>query len=211
MRLRFRLTKAYVLACALVPLVIISFALRSPRTPTQNGRLVDWYTMQQGAIALIEDRWADAVKLLQSVNRARFRPDEALYLDNNIAWALAHDGRAGEAMALAKRALEGAYLIAPRLVPYCHGTLGVAQLKSGDAHAAVASLKESLRAPFALKNAQVIREYYLGEALLALGRLDEAVPALERASRWPELRWSARARARLGELAKQTPYRSNPL
>jgi len=171
----------------------------------EDGTVPRELEMTEALVYELEGQHREAVRALDSlIESGRLGDGDLAYARNNLAWSLAQIGEAERAMAVAAQALDGA---SAWLAPYCLGTLGVAQLAAGRTQAAVTSLSGALEAGGEAR-AQSIRAFHLGEALRALGRIDEAAVAYERCMReGPHLAWAARARSRLGALAAQVPYR----
>ena len=120
---------------------------------------------------------------------------ERLNLDNLVAWVAAHAGQTARAVEVARANADASS--DARLRPYLLGTLGAALVLDGQPAAALVPLRESL-ALGGPRWAQAVRRYYLGEALAALGRFDEARAEWHEAvTIAPKSRWGRRARERL--------------
>jgi tetratricopeptide (TPR) repeat protein len=142
-----------------------------------------------------DERWTEALALLAPIDRDAMPPAERVYHDNAVAWCSAHAGETARAVELARAAIDAGP--GARMRPYLLGTLGAALVLDGQPAAALASLRERL-ALGGPRWAQAVRRYYLGEALAALGKLDEA------RAEWngsvtiaPKSRWGRRAQQRL--------------
>ena len=115
--------------------------------------------------------------------------------DNLVAWYSAHAGQTARAVELARGAVDAS--TDARLRPYLLGTLGAALVLDGQHASAQAPLREAL-ALGGPRWAQAVRHYYLGDALVTLGRLDEARTEWHAAvTIAPKSRWGRRAQQRL--------------
>jgi tetratricopeptide (TPR) repeat protein len=154
----------------------------------------------------MELRFDESRRLLESIDAALLNPAYAVQRDNSLAWCLAHTGEPKRAAELAQTTLLRA---GARLRPYCHGTLGAALSLGGKPREALEELDVAIKTGHADPRAQVIRWFYRGEALRALGRLDEAMLAYQQACRYGVApRWAERARERMATTAGADPYRS---
>lgn len=142
-----------------------------------------------------EERWSEALALVGTIDRAEVPAAERVHHDNLVAWIGAHAGETARAVELARANLEAASDARTR--PYLHGTLGTALLLDGQPAAALEPLRESL-ALGGPRWATAVRRYYLGEALAALGRFDEARAEWhEVVTIAPKSRWGRGAKERL--------------
>jgi tetratricopeptide (TPR) repeat protein len=164
----------------------------------------------EASLLSMEERYAEASTVLESLDRRRMGPRWEPWVANNLAWSLAHCGRVAEAVAMARAALEakdgdgGRGLIAEDLRAHQLGTLGACLVLSGDAATGAPYLEQAL-ARGGRPRARAARAFYLGGALRALGRDDEAAKAYTRAFETaPENPFGRRAKERIGELR---PYR----
>jgi tetratricopeptide (TPR) repeat protein len=149
------------------------------------------------SVLLYEERWAEARAALAAINRDKFTDASRALHANAMAWCLAHDGAAGEAVSLAESACASEAAARPEDRPYLHGTRGVALTLDGRYADALAPLQRALAAGGPAW-AQAVRSYYLGQALFGLGRVDEARTAWERAAvESPNSRWARRAQQQL--------------
>jgi len=161
-----------------------------------------------GQLSREEEDHARAAKVLEAIDPQTLPPDMVPLLINNLAWCRALLGDGDEAVALATKALEMAEQAKLPLLPYCLGTLGAAQVLSGRPGDAVSTLERALALGKGDAYAQPIRLFFLGEALDALGRTDEAKQAWQRAIQEnPKSPHAGRARERLGTLEVAKPYR----
>jgi tetratricopeptide (TPR) repeat protein len=142
-----------------------------------------------------EERYAEALALAGELDVDKLPAGERPAHANLVAWCCAHAGETARAVELARAT--AAAPAPPRLKPYLLGTLGAALVLDRQPAAAVAPLREAL-ALGGPRSAQVVRRLYLGDALAALGRLDEA------RAEWNEAvtiasksRWGRRAQERL--------------
>jgi tetratricopeptide (TPR) repeat protein len=162
--------------------------LKVPNHPT--------LALSESWILCEEERWQEAYDLLASVDRRRIPKVMLAPLLNNMSWALAHLGRHDEAIEVGEAALAVADATSR---PYCLGTLGTAKQMAGKPGEAVPLLQEALATRGARPAAQVVRGFYLGEALMALGRTDEArVAYLGAVQAAPGTQYGRRAQGRLG-------------
>ena len=167
--------------------------------------------MQLGLLLIGEERWSEARAVMQELTpSSQWSLDETLTFENNLAWILAHDGAATEAVAQAERALARVarhpLQVRPELVAYMHGTLGTALLLDGRPADAVPWLRRAIAAGGS-DLARATRHYYLGTALAALAQLDDARQAWTKACTLaPTTRWAQLADRRLAE-PEPAPYR----
>jgi tetratricopeptide (TPR) repeat protein len=174
------------------------------------GLSPDLYLRQTSALVLLqEERWSEGRAALEAIELSSGEaPGEILMRDNNLAWALAHDGAPREAVALAERTRERADAQSSRAlhVALLDGTLGAALTLDGQHAKALVSLRRAI-AVGGSPGAQSVRHYYLGHALFALGETEEARRAWERArAEAPASSWARRATERLAA-AVPAPYR----
>jgi tetratricopeptide (TPR) repeat protein len=137
--------------------------------------------MMEAGLLSREGRNTEACSLLESLDRTHFAGVQLAHLLNSLAWSLTQTGRAHEAVPLARASLEASSDSAGELRGYQLGTLGSALALDGQAAEAIMHLEEALirkGTAWALS----IRAFYLGEALRALGRHDEAAKAYARAT-----------------------------
>ena len=147
--------------------------------------------------ACYRESWAEARAILGKIDRERLQAGGRIRYDNLLAWALAHDGAAPDAVTLARTNCSRADLIEEDARSYLHGTLGVALFFAGDPIAAVAPLRTAIELG-GPRWAQALRHYYLGEVLWAQSHIDEARAAWEKAcALTPRGRWATRAREKL--------------
>src|SRR5215471_15222303 len=86
-----------------------------------------------------------------------------------------------QAVELATEAVETAEQVKLPALPYFIGTLGVAQLSAGRPGDAVVKLEQALALGKDDRYLQPINAFFLGEALHALGQIEEAKQAWQRA------------------------------
>lgn len=168
--------------------------------------LQDFARAIDGLALEAEERWGDCLATTTAIDVSKVGPADKLVFDDRRARALVHVGRAEEGLAIANAVVDQARRSAdPRLARYV-ATLGVAQLHTGDPGSALASLDEGAagaKSAFARERAA----FHRGEALRALGRIEDARAAYERAIEVrSEGSWGRRARDRLSTLEAQ-PYR----
>ena len=151
-----------------------------------------------------QERWSEALALVGSIDREKVPASERPTHDNALAWLAAHAGETARAVELARGAADASSDARTR--PYLLGTLGTALVLDGQHAAALAPLREAL-ALGGPRWAQAVRRQYRGEALAALGRLDEARAEWRQAvTIAPRSRWGRRAQARL-EAGAPAAYR----
>lgn len=155
---------------------------------------------------LIAERFAEARVALAAIDLEQL--DDArtrALVENNLAWAMAHDHAAAPAERLAQQALDRLRDVeqspnARRLVASCLGTLGVAHTLAGDHEAAIEPITQALSHGGSPRSQQ-IRWFYLGLAFEGLGRTAEAIDAWTNStSLLPETRYGLRAADRLARL-----------
>jgi tetratricopeptide (TPR) repeat protein len=142
-----------------------------------------------------EERYVEALAVLGEIDHDTVPAPERPGHDNSVAWSCAHAGETARAVELASAAV--AAVAEARMRPYCLGTLGTALVLDRQPNAALAPLREAL-ALGGPRWAQAVRRYYLGEALAALGRYDEARAEWnESVTIAPKSRFGRRAQERL--------------
>jgi tetratricopeptide (TPR) repeat protein len=173
------------------------------------GLSPDFYLRQISALVLLqEERWSEARAALEATELARdVALSDLITHDNNLAWALAHDGAPREAVALAERTRERADAQSSNVNrSFLDGTLGAALTLDGQHAKALVSLRRAIAAGGS-PGVQAVRYYYLGHAWFALGETEEAHRAWERArAEAPASSWARRATERLAA-AVPAPYR----
>jgi hypothetical protein len=218
-------------ASAFVPQLLVRRAyagfgryLEAERTAEARAVLAELFDVFSGAqgqverlhfmestLLVIEERYADACHVVESIDRRRLGPGMEPWIDNQLAWAMALGGRASEAAPLARASLESTEPVPERpmvvredLRAYKLATLGTALVLSGDPAAGIPYLEQAL-ARGGKPRAQAARAYYLGEGLRAIGRDDEASRAYARAAEIaPRSSFAKKALDRSGNLR---PYR----
>jgi tetratricopeptide (TPR) repeat protein len=168
--------------------------------------------VQESTLLVLEGRFGDAIRLFDSIDRRKIRKEVLPWLLNNLAWALARAGDGPRAIAVARESIEasgeaGEFASPTDDLRACQlGTLGAALVVAGQPSDALDPLGQAL-ARGGSPRLQASRGFYLGEALHALGREDEARDAWKRAAdACPEHDLGRRARHRLD--APSPPYRS---
>jgi tetratricopeptide (TPR) repeat protein len=158
--------------------------------------------LTEAAILATEERHAEARALLEPLDRRLFAPPSLAHFLNALAWTFAQTGRAHEAVELARESLATGRVAGLR--SYQLGTLGTALVLDGKPDLALAPLEDAL-SQGGTARAQAIRAFYLGEALRALGRRDDAKKAYTRATEaGPATTYAERAKR---ELEALHPYR----
>jgi tetratricopeptide (TPR) repeat protein len=150
---------------------------------------------------MMEERFAEAEGVLDTLVRERLPPRARVSLLGNLAFCHAHLGRPAEAVEEATESARQAEALGPETHAVHLGILGAAYVHAGQPERALPLLREALNRPEAVAPLRVMRELYLGEALRLLGRGAEAREAYARAqasvSRNP---WARRAAAALASL-----------
>lgn len=133
-------------------------------------------------VLIEEERWSEARAEVRRIDLAAIANEmDMLNYCNNLAWLLAHDGAAAQAITVVEPALAQALASDKAvLVGYLHGTLGAALTLDGRHAAALAPLRRAIELGGPAAD-QAIRRYYLGSALFALGNYDDAHAAWQQA------------------------------
>jgi tetratricopeptide (TPR) repeat protein len=168
-----------------------------------------WLAFERASVSMLHDRWHEAVVALRAVDRDALSEPLRQDLDNNLAWALAHDGAEDEAVALARTVVERAR--ADASVPVDAraayiGTLGVALVRRGAPAPGLELLREAL-ALGGTPRMQAMRYLFVGDAQRALGREDAEREAYLECIRAAPSSRSARAAAERLSSAPKSPYR----
>ena len=155
---------------------------------------------------LIEQESYDrAAALLESLEKGLLVNEKEVMRDNALAYCLAKSGQADRAVDIAREMIGRA---SKSLLPYCHGTLGIALVLANRPQQAITELEVALTTGAEDAEAQAIRAFYAGEALRMLGKMDEAAAAYEWAcAEAPESQGAVLARTQLEALKRGTPYR----
>jgi tetratricopeptide (TPR) repeat protein len=141
----------------------------------------------EATVLSLQGHYADACALFGSIDRRRLPPGSLPWMLNNLAWTLALTGQGERAVAVARESMEASAKAGDRAVSLedlraCQlGTLGAALVAARQCEDAVAPLEQALARGGAPRQ-QAARAFYLGEALHALGRRDEATTAWKRAA-----------------------------
>lgn len=200
-----RLTRAFAREDADGALEIIDSL--SAQSPTRGVR--EQFIANRGVAMIMDERWKSGVAVLRGLDRKLFGRGMLLLIDNDIAWALIHDGAIEEGLALARATVDAARVeptIDPTFRGACIGTLGCALVLANMPEAGLVLLREAL-ALVGPPRHQATRLLYIGDAEQALGRAAEARAAWEEAARLaPASRWGRRAAERL-KSAPPLPYR----
>jgi tetratricopeptide (TPR) repeat protein len=178
------------------------------RTYRRHARTLNILELTEAWLLVEEERYADARKLLEIMNPDVLDAARLAFYEAELALCMAHTGQPEPAAEIAHVAAWRAEANNPKLRAHCLGVAGVAYLRAGKLSEAAATLQGALREGGAHPYGQAMRAFHLGEALLALGRTDEAQQAYDRSRlAAPGSRWSLRAEERLQSLAAQSPYR----
>jgi tetratricopeptide (TPR) repeat protein len=156
---------------------------------------------------LMGERWGEARIALTAIDRDKITdPMTLAIVENNLAWAMAHDHAAAPAEQLAQQALDRLRELphtetTRSLTASCLGTLGIARCLADDCEEAIEPISQAI-AQGGSHRSQQIRWFYLGLALDTLGRTAEAIDAWTRSlEHLPETRYGHRAADRLARLA----------
>lgn len=156
----------------------------------------------QGERLILVERWAEARDVLASIDRSMLPQMNRPGILNNLAYATAQAGDPERAIELILQAQEEAKAIGASYpqekLPFMRGTHGISLSLMGRDEDAVALLAPLVEIEKPVR-ARTARAYYLGQSLRALGRIAEAVPPFEIASKG-EGPFAQRAEAALAEL-----------
>jgi tetratricopeptide (TPR) repeat protein len=172
---------------------------------------IELMRMHEGTLLVLQGRFADARRILESIDRRHIRKPLLPALLNNLAWSLVQTGDGARAVAIVRESMETVAVdAAPEHIDdlrSCQlGTLGAALVVAGEPSEAIDPLEQAY-ARGGTPHHQCARAFYLGEAFHALGRQDEARGAWERAAAACSTdAFGVRARERLE--APAPPYRS---
>jgi tetratricopeptide (TPR) repeat protein len=154
-----------------------------------------------------EEDFIRAQDALDAVDRAYLPSDDFAVLDAARAWCEANLGTIDKAIYMARVAIGEARPDLIRARASALAVFGAIQVRAGNSHAALEPLQEAVRIADDPGHA-ALAAFYLGEALTAIGRPDEARVAWEGASRSsPATRHALLAGERLAALAVMSPYR----
>jgi tetratricopeptide (TPR) repeat protein len=168
--------------------------------------------LHESTVLIIEDRADEAVSLVESIGRKRLGRRWLPWLMNNLAWALLEKGEGARAVAVARESIDLADGAGPGEIARVMddlrarqlGTLGASLVVARQWDEALEPLRQAL-ARGGKPATQAARRLYLGDALQALGRTDEALPEWRRAAdAKPASRFSRRAAERM---STDGPYR----
>ena len=168
------------------------------------GMAPDFSLLLHSAVVLSQEQcWPEARRVLATIAPASLEKlANLMAYENNLAWVLAHDGAPDEAAALAERLLARLSESDPkhaRLLRQACGTLGTALTLAGRPAEAIGALRRATDGGESA-GAEIVRQYYLGLALRALGRADEARAAWLAAQRADATHpWAQLAAKRLSE------------
>jgi tetratricopeptide (TPR) repeat protein len=173
-----------------------------------SPRTLERFHFTEGAIFAREERYAEAARKFESLDRRLLGADLEPWVPTSLAWSMAHAGRVQEAVPLARTAMEaqepGRRALADDLRGAQLGTLGTVLVLAGNADEGVPLLEQAL-ARGGPPPTIASRAFYLGEGLRALGRDREAAEAYDRAvAADPKGPFGKRAKARASD---PTPYR----
>jgi Flp pilus assembly protein TadD len=152
--------------------------------------------LDAASLLILEERWHDALTVLENITANELPPNQKPVHQNNLAYVLAHVGRSDDATRLAQPLFDE--------LPAEHGvhrfalhTLATAHLVGGRPREAAEVLRELATSPAA----RAIEAFTYGEALRELGDVDGARAALLRSvDLGLKGRQLARARERLQAL-----------
>jgi tetratricopeptide (TPR) repeat protein len=143
--------------------------------------------LQESSILVLERRHAEAAALLASLDRTLLPKHFLPVLLNNLAWSVALSGEPGRGVELARESMKASEHVGHAASLHDVrgsqlGTLGAALTLAGKPEEGAPLLEQAL-ARGGSSYSQSARAFYLGEALRALGRADDATAAYERAAR----------------------------
>jgi tetratricopeptide (TPR) repeat protein len=179
-----------------------------PAMRRELGRLIDYFRdqprmreilrMAEASAFVAEEKYAEARAVLESIDQSILGEAALPTIQNNIAFCMAQLGEAEAAVEMARAAVGRAEDQSAATVANLLGTLGICYVQARRHAEALPVLQKALgrgeKAQPVQRHAQAIRAYYLGEALLALGRAAEARQAFERAAKEaPNTRYGRRA------------------
>lgn len=166
--------------------------------------------VNEAAILSSAGRYAEAIAVLEAIDREKIAAAWRPWLTNNLAFYLAEEGRAEEGLTLVRESIalsERAASLDEKVVGQEAleasqlGTLGTCLVGTGAHEEARAPLERALGLG-GVPEHQAARAYFLGEALKGSGLVDEAKAAFDRALREaPESTWAKRSRTALDALA----------
>jgi tetratricopeptide (TPR) repeat protein len=151
-----------------------------------SNRATESIRVHEATILCALGNHREAVALFDSIDRRHFTTQQAAWMLNNLAWALARAGAGPRAVSIAHESIEAlgkapdAPLSQEDLRACQLGTLGAALVVAGNADEAVAPLEQALARGGSARQ-QAARAFYLGEALNALGQMAGAREAWRRA------------------------------
>jgi tetratricopeptide (TPR) repeat protein len=181
---------------------------RLKRAYKHSIRRLNILELTEAWLLVEEERYADARKVLGAMDAFVLDPGRLAFYEAELAICMAHTGEAEQAVDIAYVAAWRAEEANPKLHAYCVGVAGVTLLRAGRFSEAAAELQNALREGDAHPYGQGMRAFHLGEALLALGRIEEAQQAYDRARlAVPGSRWSIHAEQRMQSLLAPSPYR----
>ena len=168
--------------------------------------------LYEAQLLSVEKKHAQAARLLASVDMKVLGEPWVPVLWNNLAWYRVLAGDAPNALLAARASMKAAEDIKAPLFnagtdlrALQLGTLGAALAISGESEEAITLLEQALARGGTDKH-QAAREFFLGEALLAQGRQEEATAAYARSvAHAPTCELAERAAARL---KGRTAYRA---
>jgi tetratricopeptide (TPR) repeat protein len=130
---------------------------------------------------MMEERFDEAERALHEVDPERLSPRSRLAWMGNLAFCHARLGRTAEAVREATDSARLAEKEGPEVHAIHLGILGAAHIHAGEPEQALPLLQEALQQGDPHPQLRTMRELYLGDALAALGRPDEARAAWARA------------------------------
>jgi tetratricopeptide (TPR) repeat protein len=146
-----------------------------PAPPESIARL----RVNESVVLGLEGGAAEAVALLEQIDRDSLPGHLSWLIVNNQAWYLCEAGRAPEALEPASQAAFATRQEDPALRASCLGTLGRVLVDLGRFAEAVPVLEQALAAGGDYRS-QAIRAFLLGQALRAVGRVEAARDAYHR-------------------------------
>src|SRR5262249_12874546 len=148
----------------------------------------------------ITGQHGEARAAYESVLALAQTPAQRAILRNNIAYSIALEGDGALAAERMRELIAERPPLTEQNLALCYGTLGIALVVAKEPEGAKQQLEEAI-AMGGTSRSQAIRFYYLGDALRALGRLDEARGAYAKVSAEPNAgSWATRANAALASM-----------
>jgi tetratricopeptide (TPR) repeat protein len=130
---------------------------------------------------MMEERYAEAASLLEAVDNSRLSERAQVSCLGNRAYCHARLGRSAEALEEATQSARRAEALGPEAHAVHLGILGAVCVHAGQPERAIALLEAGSAQGTTHPQLVAMREVYLGDALVAVGRKAEGRQAYERA------------------------------